>query len=81
MEELLQKLIAKVYELNKTTRHDLFLDFSGHTNQISIYCYENGWGSEKELIYVGPSALYLDNEKTAKKEIENLLQELDKLEK
>lgn len=77
MEELLQKLIAKVYELNNTTKHHFFLDFSGHVNAVSVYYYKDGWNIEKECVYFQPMSLYLDNENSAKNDIENLLQELD----
>lgn len=39
MEELLQKVIAKVYQLNQKMKHDFFFRFEGHTNTFSIsYC-------------------------------------------
>lgn len=46
MEELLQKVIAKVYQLNKNTKHDFFFNFSGHINRLDIDCYKDGWNEK-----------------------------------
>ena len=43
MEELLQKVIAKVYQLNQKMKHDFFFNFSGHTNAFSIDYCKNGF--------------------------------------
>lgn len=76
MEALLQELILKVYNLNKTTKHHLFLDFSGHIDSITIYYYKNGWSEDKTIIYLGN--VYLDRE-TAEIGIKELLKKLDEL--
>lgn len=48
MEELLQKVIVKIYQLNKNTKHDFFFNFSGHTNTFSInYCKDGFRANEK----------------------------------
>ena len=78
MEELLQKLILKVYQLNKTTKHHLFLEYSGHVDLITIYYYKNGWSEDKTIMYFGN--VYLDKE-TEEREIKELFNKLDELEK
>lgn len=77
MEELLQKLIAKVYEINENTEHSVFLDFSGHVNSILVHYYENGYSEEKNSIYF--NTIYLETA-NAKTEINNLLKKLELLE-
>ena len=52
MEDLLQKVITKVYQLNKNTRHDFFFNFSGHTNTFSIDYCKNGFGVNEKSIYI-----------------------------
>lgn len=78
MEELLQELILKVYNLNKTTKHHLFLDFSGHVNSITIYYYKDGYSEDKHIAYY--ELVYLDKE-TTETEMKKLLNKLDELEK
>ena len=52
MEELLQKVITKVYQLNKNTKHDFFFDFSGHTNTFSIDYLNDGFRANEKSIYI-----------------------------
>ena len=52
MEELLQKVITKVYQLNKNTKHDFFFDFSGHTNTFSIDYRKDGFRANEKSIYI-----------------------------
>ena len=76
MEDLLQELILKVYRLNKTTKHHLFLNYSGHVDLIDVYYYKDGWTEEKNSTYFVP--ISLDRE-TAEAEIKELLKKLDEL--
>lgn len=52
MEELLQKVITKVYQLNKNTKHDFFFDFSGHANTFSIDYRKDGFRANEKSIYI-----------------------------
>ena len=52
MEELLQKVITKVYQLNKNTRHDFFFNFSGHTNTFSIDYFKDGFRVNEKSLYI-----------------------------
>ncbi len=76
MEELLQKLIAKVYRINKDTEHSVFLDFSGHVNVVEVHYYKDGWQKDKNAIYF--NTIYL-NSANAETEISDLLEKLEKL--
>lgn len=75
MEELLQKLILKVYQINKNTKHDVFLNFSGHVNTFDVNYHKNGWSEDNEAIN-----LALCNDLTCKN-ISRVINELEKLEK
>lgn len=75
MEELLQKLILKVYQINKNTKHDVFLNFSGHVNTFNVNYHKNGWSEDSKAIYLALS----DN--LTCENIERVINELDKLEK
>ena len=77
-QELLQKLISKTFEINRNTRHNVFLNFSGHTEGLEIFYCKNGWNPEKELTYL--KKVYLD-EKSSIEELQNLLKDLEKLER
>ena len=75
MEELLQKLILKVYQINKNTKHDVFLNFSGHVNTFDVYYRKNGWSEDNKVIYLAISdKLTCDN-------ISRVINKLEKLEK
>lgn len=75
MEELLQKLILKVYQINKNTKHDVFLSFSGHVNTFDVNYHKNGWCENNK-----PIILALD-EKLTCENVTRVINELEKLEK
>lgn len=77
MEELLQKIMIKAYEISNTTKHDVLVNYSGHVNVLDIYYYENGWTKEKELTSIARISL---EEKYAKGKLQFILNELEKLE-
>ena len=78
MEELLKKIILKVYEVNKNTKHSIFLNFSGHVNELSVNYHINGWTKGSNASY--RKEVYL-NEKYADIELEQILNDIEKLEK
>lgn len=73
MEDLLQKVITKVYQLNKNTRHDFFFNFSGHTNTFSIDYCKNGFRANEKTTYIIDLCTKL-TEKNLKKALEQLEQ-------
>lgn len=77
MEDLLLEVLKKVYQINKTTKHDLMLDFSGHVNALNIHFYKDGWSDEKHATYL--ETVYL-NDSTAEDELKNILKSLETLE-
>lgn len=52
MEELLQKVIVKIYQLNQKMKHDFFFNFSGHTNTFSIDYCKNGFRVNEKPLYI-----------------------------
>ena len=51
MNPLLLNLITKAYSLN-APNFNIFIDFYGHTNQLSITCYPHGWENENNRIEI-----------------------------
>ena len=35
-------------EISQNTTTDVFVEYSGHVDQLSIRIYEDGWGKDKE---------------------------------
>lgn len=77
MENLLQKIIAKAYEVNEYTDHTIFLDFSGHVKWLQVKIYIKGW---KEKYPDIKKRAYLYNN-DAIKQLEDILQELENIER
>ena len=77
MEELLQKIILKAYNINENTEHTVFVDFSGHVESFEIKVYLNGWKEYKKVDI--KLEVYLD-EKYAKSELQHMLDKLEELE-
>lgn len=78
MEELLQKIILKAYEVNENTKHDVFIRFSGHVKQIELSIFLNGWRDDYPDIKF---ETYFYNESLATEILKNMLKKLEELEK
>ena len=76
MEELLQKVIVKIYQLNKNTKHDFFFNFLGHINKVEIFYYENGWKENEDNIPIMKFTTELTEEN-----LEKVLKKLEEIEK
>ena len=74
MEELLQKIILKAYEVNEKTEHTVFVNFMGHVNSFEVQICLNGWVGDKS------PDIRLETYLEKKIAIENLKNMLDKLE-
>lgn len=42
-----QLLFKKALEVQRQTRHDVFVDYSGHINNVSLRVFEFGWVPDK----------------------------------
>ena len=78
MEELLQKIISKAYEVDKNTKHTIFVNFMGHVKWLEVQVHLNGW-KENQSKDIELTA-HLD-EKEAISELQNILDKLEELEK
>ena len=58
--EYLVKIMGISYDLSTKTKHDIFCNYSGHTNQIDIDIHLNGWRENKDLDV--KKCIYLDTE-------------------
>ena len=70
--ENLQELIGLIYDLNKSTDKDWFMDFSGHIDGVSVnYSYECKCGScsnvERKAVYLSYVTQYKDIPELIKK--------------
>lgn len=77
MKELLQKIMLKAYEVNENTKHDIFLRFAGHVNQIELNIFLNGWRDDYPDIKF---ETYLYNENSAMEILKSMLKKLEELE-
>ena len=76
MEELLQKVITKVYQLNQKMENDFFFNFLGHINRLDIFYYENGWRENKDTKQIMEFTTELTEEN-----LEKALKKLEEIEK
>lgn len=82
IEDLIQKIILKAYEISKNTKHDVVVDFCGYSNDIIIYVYKNGMKKNKRADY--RAYIMLDekifNKVAIKEELQKTIEFLEKLE-
>ena len=73
---LLQKIILKAYEITKNTKHDVFVNFSGHVNWLDVTIYINGW---KEIEDPDIKKRAILDSKKAIKQLTEIIKELQEL--
>lgn len=49
---LINELLQLCIEKNATTEHDVFFNFSGHVDGISVTYYKGGFSADSEATYV-----------------------------
>lgn len=75
---LVQRILTKAMELSSTTDTDVFVDYSGHVNYISIKVYKQGWNDE-EPDYRDDIWLSVYDEAHCTKQLETALDYLNKI--
>ena len=78
MEELLQKIIAKVNKVSENTKHSICLQYLTHFKSIEMLVYIDGWKGNTHADI--QKIAHLDS-KEGTKELEDILQELEILER
>ena len=78
MEELLQKIILKAYQVDKNTKHTIFVNFMGHVEWLEVQVHLNGWEQNKSRDI--ELTAHLDK-KGAILELQSILDKLEELEK
>ena len=82
IKEKVMKIMDLALEINSREKNTVFVDFSGHTNEICVHAYENGWehwvktGEGRKKL--NESYLYLDSDDCVKK-LDNLIEKLKKM--
>ncbi len=76
MEDLLQKVITKVYQLNQKMKHDFFFNYLGHINKLDIFYYKDGWNENKN-----PELIMKFTTKLTEENLEKVLKKLEEIEK
>ena len=77
MEDLLQKIILKAYEVNKNTKHTVFVNFYGHINGVEVQIQINGW---KENKTPNEGILIRLDKENATEKMKEILKRLEELE-
>lgn len=69
-------------EINSREKNTIFVEFSGHTNEICVHNYEKGWEHRRETgegrKKLSKNYLYLDNDDCIEK-LNNLIKKLKEM--
>ena len=77
MGELIKEIMIKACEVNKDTKHTVFITFMGHVEWFNVQIYLNGWKENEEPDI--NKEIYLDK-KYAISDLKFILKELEELE-
>ena len=61
-------------EISKNTKTDVFVDYSGHVDQLSVRIYEDGWEKDKE--YYSRDVYLNETEHRTEEDIIEILEEI-----
>lgn len=75
IQELIQKLFIKAYQINEKTRHTVFFEYIGHVNWIQISVYVNGWKDTSDA----DTKVIIDLKNDKKEVISKLIKVYEKL--
>lgn len=78
MEELIQKIMLKAYQISTRTKADVFINYQSHVNCLYVEIYEVGWKSRLESNLDIKIDLKFESE--ANKKLKFVLNELLRLE-
>ena len=72
--EYMVKISGLVFDVNTKTNHDVFLDFSGHVNQLAFNYHKNGWKRDADAAFSMSTYINdgVDSEENLKKMIKKL---------
>lgn len=59
--ELVLDIMKLGVEISKNTKTDVFVEYAGHVDQLSVQIFENGWENREEYY---DRDVYLDTTKT-----------------
>lgn len=82
IKEKVMKIMDLALEINSREKNTIFVEFSGHTNEICIHTYERGWEHRRETgegrKKLSENYLYLDNNGCIEK-LDNLIEKLKEM--
>ena len=82
IKEKVMKIMDLALEINSREKNTIFVEFSGHTNEICVHAYESGWehwiktGERRKKM--NESYLYLDKDGCVEK-LNNLIKKLKEM--
>lgn len=81
MNELVLEIMKIALEKNKEHKNTIFVDYCGHTDQIQVRVYRNGWNADDDPDYNAIAYLSgIYDDKKNREDIQGILKYLKKLE-
>ena len=81
MEKLIREIMGKAFKISKTTNTDVFVEYHGHVNVISITIFKDGWKKGKEALYSKDIYMNRYSNEEVEKILKEVLAELQEIEK
>lgn len=77
----IQRILKLAIEITNNTKADVFVDYSGHVNSISIRAYLQGWGVERNTDYSKDIYFNVFSENECEKELQETIKILEEVQK
>lgn len=79
VEKLIKDILGLTYEITSKTSHDAFVHYSGHTSEVLVFYYQNGYSDEKKYIqiadiYIETGVKSIKDLKKCKKKLKKILE-------
>lgn len=81
MEKLIKEIMGKAFKISKKTNTDVFVEYHGHVNVISIMIFKDGWKEEKGPLYSKDIYMNRYSNEEVEKILKEVLAELQEIEK
>jgi hypothetical protein len=78
VQTLITSILSKGYEVNTQTHHQVFVDYAGHVNKLSLRVYEGGSCTDKDRPDIEHSC-YIDGGESSRDQLRRILEVITNL--
>jgi len=81
IKKLLKDIFLDAYLVSNYSKADVFVDYSGHVDSLSVHSYKDGWKADTERDFESTVYLSLNDKNSVLKSLKEIHKEINKYKK